>query len=161
MISCQKTREVDNQKPLLIVLEGVDKVGKSTIYQQLRRATHYQPLVIDRFIGSNIVYDRVYNRPSNIPAYYKTEAQLGQIFTLVVVYLTCAEGELITRMKLNETGENLEKAVANHRKADEQYNKYLQNTKADLVIKLDTTHISVDEAVSKILESIRGIGYEG
>lgn len=161
MTSYQKNSEIDNQKPLLIVLEGVDKVGKSTIYQQLRRVTHYQPLVIDRFIGSNIVYDRVYGRPSNIPAYYETERKLKEIFTLVVVYLTCGERELLTRMELKETGENLEKAVANHKRASAQYDKYLQNTKADLVIKLDTTNISVDEAVSKILESIRRIGYEG
>ena len=46
----------------LVIFEGADGSGKSALYQAFRRATNYQILCIDRWIGSQIVYDHIYGR---------------------------------------------------------------------------------------------------
>ena len=89
------------EKPTLIVLEGVDEVGKSSVYQLLRRRTDYGPLVIDRFLASNFAYDAFLDRDHHVGDYMRTERALMRIFNCYLVYLTAELDELQARLVEN------------------------------------------------------------
>ena len=144
-------------KPLLIVLEGGDKVGKSTIYQALRRATHYQPFVIDRFIGSNIVYDKMYGRTS-IADNRAAELALMEKFEVILVLLDAPEEELILRIEANEEGADKAIALDNICDTKPLFKDYFLAAPYHHKILIDTTH-AVDECVREITDYINEIDY--
>ena len=137
-------------KPDLVILEGPDKAGKSTIYQAFRRATSYQPLVIDRFIGSNIVYDQLHGRTNmssdTVKEYYRTEDRLLETFNPLVVYLYAPVGVLLKRSML--TGEYHEEKF-DIKNVGWYYERYLENTPLE-VMKIDTQECPVDVVVKAI-----------
>lgn len=152
----------DPKRQTLIVLEGADKVGKSTLYQKLRRATHYQPLVIDRFIGSNIVYDKFYNRPylqENLNRYADDEKTMNSIFNLVVVLVTVSESEAISRIEKLEAGIDKDIALANFKGTSKLFNDYLASSPAHYKYTLNTTETDVDECVSILLNELASRGF--
>lgn len=136
-------------RPDLVILEGPDKAGKSTIYQAFRKATFYQPLVIDRFIGSNIVYDQLHGRisPKNIDKYYQMEKDLLEIFNPLIVYLHAPVEILLKRSMM--TGE-YQREKFDIRYIGYYYEKYLESTPLES-IEIDT-HTHTEE---KVIEAIQ------
>jgi len=137
---------------MLIILEGPDKAGKSTIYQHLRRATSYQPLVIDRFIGSNIVYDQVHGRKEadyTKEEWLAIEERLKSIFRPVVVFLKVPTSILLQRSvkagDYNLEGDDI-------RGAKVPYDEYLGKTSLP-VIEINTSN-SIQHCVKTILREI-------
>lgn len=139
-----------NNKPDLVILEGPDKAGKSTIYQAFRRATNYQPLVIDRFLGSNIVYDQLHGRTNmssdTVKEYYRTEDRLLETFNPLVVYLYAPVSVLLARSV--QTGE-FAFEESDIRGIGWYYERYLENTPLE-VIKIDTQKCPIDVVVRAI-----------
>lgn len=148
----KKEKEIKrvDKRPDLVILEGPDKAGKSTIYQAFRKATDYQPLVIDRFIGSNIVFDQLYDRlvPGQINHYYQIEERLGITFNPLVVYLTAPLPVLLDR---SEKAGDIEEEEFDIRSISEFYTQYLNDTPLD-VISIDTAGYDVSQTVEIITE---------
>jgi len=138
------------KKPDLVILEGPDKAGKSTIYQAFRKATSYQPLVIDRFLGSNIVYDQLHGRSkmqlNTIQEYYETEKKLLEIFNPLVVYLYAPVSVLLVRSMQTQEFESEQFDI---RSIGWYYERYLEQTSLE-VMKIDTQECSVDVVVKAI-----------
>lgn len=160
MITTTRRSKLVANKPLLIVLEGPDKVGKTTVYQALRRATNYKPLVIDRFTGSNLVYDQFYNRDTDILDYYKIEEELMILFNVVVVHLTCQPTELVKRIEIGETGVDKTRALDSYQAIADLYLKYIRDTPYNFVFTIDTTFATPSEVVSQIMKGLGELGYE-
>lgn len=80
-------------KSKVLILEGVDKVGKSSVHQAFRRMTKYGPLAVDRFLGSNFVYDSFWGREHHIKNYSLKERSFGNLFDVYLVYLVCDDKE--------------------------------------------------------------------
>lgn len=145
-------------KPKLLILEGADKVGKSTIYQAFRRATAYQPFVIDRLIGSNISYDELYSRkhlpgdPYSTPNLKVAEQKLQSVFDIYLIVLSGQKSILRKRIGDMETGEDLKLALANFEKANAFFLGYLRNSNFKHKRLIITTDKSVDKCVDEILE---------
>lgn len=149
----------DKPKLKLIMLEGPDKAGKSTMYQMYRRATLYQPLVIDRFLASNYVYDIFYNRGSRLDIYLEEEANLQTMFDCYLVYLTASEPILRGRINELETGIDREKAIFNFKIIDDLYKDYFFNKTRfgkKLVLETDKlTRLEVLEAMLNFTGEVR------
>lgn len=86
-------------KPILVLLEGIDKVGKTTVYKAFRRMNNFGPLCIDRFLASNFAYDNTFLRKHYIRNYTKKEKQLLKTFDVVLVYLTTEWKALFVRLR--------------------------------------------------------------
>ena len=113
-------------KPKILILEGADKVGKTSLYQAYRRATAYQPYVIDRFIGSNIVYDKLYGRETrSAEDYLEDEAELGG-FDVFLAVLTAPHEIIEQRIRESEKGVDLKVALANFIEADRLFREYFE-----------------------------------
>ena len=142
---------ISQTKPDLVILEGPDKAGKSTVYQAFRRATSYQPLVIDRFIGSNIVYDQLHGRAlfkhhDSIKKYYELEKELLQIFNPLLVYLHAPVDILLERSIKAGTLKEEEYDIRN---IVWYYGEYRRNTVLDNLC-IDTSIHTVEDVVKAI-----------
>lgn len=127
-------------RPKLLILEGPDGCGKSTIYQAFRRATRYQVLVIDRWIGSQIAYDRVWGR-ENVPymdEWLSVERAQSLVFDCYLAVLTAEDGVLEGRIRAKETGRDLEVALESYREARDWYKLYWEKSSISRKIILDT-----------------------
>lgn len=151
---------LDDEKPLLIILEGGDKVGKSSIYQLLRRATQYGPLVIDRFTGSNMVYDTVYLRGRNPDMLLKKESELTTIFNVVLFVLVADTETQEQRISLGEFGLNKRIALDNFKQVNTAFMKYIDISEYKFKYVIDTSSLGERATVRAILEQLEAIGYE-
>ena len=88
---------------MLIILEGMDKVGKTTLISHLNKATDFKHIILDRGSISSYVYDTIYER--NIREGY-------DFFTNAVkemphiVFLLVADKKVIAN-RLKQAGETL------------------------------------------------------
>ena len=136
-----------NGKPILVILEGSDRSGKSTIYQALRRATNYQAFVIDRFVGSNFAYDRVFDRENREPEYLQLEEKLSDIFDILVVFLHADDEILFSRESTDEERRDIISVK-------EPYRIYKEQTSLP-VLSFNTGEETVEEIVEDLAERIR------
>jgi thymidylate kinase len=140
-------------KPKLVIFEGPDKAGKSTLFQKYRRATNYIPLAIDRFTGSNYVYDIHYNRPTLLDTYLQKEREIQEIFDCYLVLLLPSLEVLEKRIKGGETGEAKKIALANYREIAVLFSEYfLYKTKYSQKLWVDTGESTVNECLKLLLE---------
>lgn len=137
-------------KPILVILEGADKVGKTSVHKILGRETEHSILIIDRFIGSYIAYGEINGR--NDPPkeeLYEIENKLQELFTPLVVYLHAPIQELLLRSA--NAGEIWSEGFY-IRNIQHHYEKYLDNTELSQV-HIDTSTHTVKECV----EIIKGV----
>ena len=147
-----------NEKPKLIIFEGVDKVGKTTVYQAFRKATTYGPLCIDRFIGSNFVYDTFFRRKSDyidIKNCLQLEEKLMGDFDCILVYLTCEEDILIKRIKDHDKKSLELEPIKRTREVDLLFYFYYKVSGFRKII-IDTSRRDVGRVVYIIIEFMNG-----
>jgi thymidylate kinase len=138
---------MDKDTPVIVILTGVDGTGKTTIKKALEKKSNYDYIVLDRFTDS-IVYDGLYNRKDKSKQYIKLEQKLDKIANVLLVYLYC-DGEILLK-RLIEKKEDM-KTIENIPIAEKLYKKYLSITPFKN-IKLDTSILSVEECVDKIIK---------
>jgi len=143
------------EKPKLIILEGCDKSGKSALYQEYRRATGYKPLVIDRFIGSNICHDKFYQREGR-SSYnlhlYLNEVDLEKIFDVYLVVLTADKRVLEARIRVAETGKDRDIALSNYVAMDGIFHSYYRTSMYKKKLLLDTSSEPLEQTLDRLLE---------
>jgi len=139
-------------KKKLVIFEGPDKSGKSTLYQAYRKATDYQPLVIDRWIGSQIVYDSIWGREDKSKDWHKHEKELEALYDVYLVVVTAPVSTLRRRITKDETDEKERKvALRTYREADELFRQYLEQSNFKNKILVDTSK-PLKKSLEEILE---------
>lgn len=123
----------------VVIFEGVDKSGKSTLYQDFRRATNYQPLAIDRWFGSQIVYDRVWHRRDQSEKWYQEEERFQALYDVYLVVVSAPVDVLRDRIERKESGKDRSVALATFEMADALFQKYLDNSRFENKILIDTS----------------------
>ncbi|MCM8804224.1 MAG: hypothetical protein NC833_03100 [Candidatus Omnitrophica bacterium] len=85
----------------IIILEGIDKVGKSTIKEKIHKMTNYKYIIVDRFIGSNYVYSKFKNRENDdeLKKYLELEKKIQSIDNFYFIYLYTDKKDIIKRIK--------------------------------------------------------------
>ena len=86
---------------MIVIFDGMDKVGKTTLIHALDKATNYEHIIIDRGPNSYLVYDKLYNR-GKADDYHKTEMDLRNSSHLCVY---CYADENDIKERLNAVGE--------------------------------------------------------
>lgn len=141
-----------NNKPIIVIFEGVDKSGKTTLLNEFNKLTEFRYIAIDRFTISSVVYSDIFCRGKN--DYYKNvEKIFSENYNVLVVLVKCDESVITKR--LQEHNEHLPKKLSNilyvSKKFEDEFSKsYFCNK---LVI--DTTHESINECVYRIIKKIK------
>ena len=141
-------------KPKFVIFEGPDKVGKSTLFRLFRSETKYGPLAIDRFTGSNWVYDTHYNRESGLEDLLTSEENLQAVYDCYLIVLGCESTTLLNRIQEQETGMDLTIALENVTSATTLFAKYFDTTRYTKKLWLDTTDKTPEQSLQLILEFI-------
>lgn len=142
-------------KPTLVILEGPNRAGKSTVFKALLRDSDYQLYVLDRFTGSHIVYDKLWKRRETPEEHrFSIERAMKEHFDPLVVYLYAPIGVLKSRdeeMKTHscDSFDLIEKRVGDIEEICAHYEDYLSKTPLEY-ISIDTNRQSVEEIVASI-----------
>lgn len=149
---------MEKAKRKIIILDGPDKVGKSTLKKKLALATDFKPLIIDRGWGSHFVYSRFYKRHENPEEYIELERRLfmGGVFNIEVylVIVTCNEFVFYSR-NIVDSKDLIDEANKNFVECDRLFGEvYFNRTHIRNKMILDTSGMTVNESVDKILEFV-------
>jgi len=133
---------------MLIVFEGMDKVGKTSLISEFHKNTNYKYLVQDRGILSFRAYNELYNRNKNYD--YKDEIDQFKKIDILTVYLRPPE-ELIKQrfIESNEPKLPVGTIHSNLNVFDKKYKEFELPK-----IKIDTSN-SFDECIECIKTNIK------
>lgn len=131
----------------IIILTGVDRCGKSSIWLEINKQTNYRHFIIDRFTEGFLAYKEIYNKEDNLcnPEELKVFEENMKNVPHILIYLDCDPEEIKERcIKTNEP-------LYNVKKHQEVYKKYFNMSQLNKVI-LDTTGKTPEECVKELIE---------
>lgn len=140
---------------MILIFEGVDKVGKTTLIKEFHTATNFVHPVIDRFTGTTWVYDKIYER--NVvdeDQIFSIENSFNKRFhpLLVLVFCSNQEEHQERLARSEDKGMDFGKVVEAQRLF---YQYFHQKTKYEYKIMIDTYNRSTDECVKEIVARMK------
>lgn len=141
---------------MILIFEGPDKSGKTTLREAVRKARMHQDVTLDRFFGSMIVYGKVYarNTDRDESLFYLKEHMFEDSFHPLLIHCTAPENILKTRMrklKHEKIPDGILDRTLYH------YRSYFLNTRYRNKVEIDTSVMTVNEAVNKIIKKIKEV----
>lgn len=130
----------------IVILTGCDKVGKTSIWQEINSQTRYKHFMIDRFVEGFQAYKEIFNKSDdlcNLEELKVFEENMKRV-PHILIHLTCSADEIRRRCK--ETGHE-EYDVELHQ---EIYKKYVDLSTLNKYT-IDTTNKSAKEVVEELI----------
>ena len=141
---------------MYLVYEGPDAVGKTTTRKLVEKQRDGKDVVLDRFIGSNIVYGRVFNRYSKeeISNLYLDDCNFVFTFYPVLIYLYAPAEVLFERIKKDK---HKKISVDLLRKTILEYDLYFDRSFCRNKIKINTNQFLQNKVVDQILKFLKDV----
>ena len=136
-------------KPILIIFEGVDKSGKTTLKDVFNKKTNFSYVVLDRLTTSSKIYNNFFER-NRLKYYEEFERSVLSSFNVLVVLCECETNLIIERLKnanefLPEKLKDIDKVKAAFRKeVDDSFSNY---------VVIDTTR-EIEECVNELIKRV-------
>lgn len=139
---------------MFIVYEGPDQSGKTTTRKLIEKIRDGKDVVIDRFIGSNIVYGVIDMRyfKEELKSLYIDDYRFASMFKPVLIYLYAPTEILIQRIK-KEKHETIDEKKL--KRTLLEYDKYFKRCGYDKKIKIDTSKYKQSEVVKQIINFLK------
>lgn len=134
---------------LTIILDSVDKTGKTTLIRELHKKTNYKYPILDRFTPSSITYGHYRNRDLDYSEYYEIEKKFAD--DVILFYIT-ASNDSIEKRIVSENEKDI--TFKDIQGLKNEYMKYLYSTMFSYFI-IDTTDRSIEECVDEILYDLK------
>ena len=129
----------------IVIFDGMDKVGKTTLIHALDKATDYEHIIIDRGPNSYLVYDEIYNRGRKLD-YLKTEMDIMNTLHLCVY---CYANESDIEKRLCNAGEKFADEQGTISEVSEKFHQSLQSSNLETIF-INTSEVSINEAIERI-----------
>ena len=131
----------------IIILTGVDRCGKSSIWQEINKQTHYKHFIMDRFTEGFLTYKHLFNKPDNICNPKELEFMESKMREMphLLVYLDCDADEIRERCK--KTGHELYN-VELHQNIYEMYFEQSSLNK----VRISTTGKTPEKVVQELIQ---------
>lgn len=140
---------------MIVIFDGMDKVGKTTLIHALDKATKYEHIIIDRGPNSYLVYDNLYNRPYKLD-HLKTEMDIRNTSHLCV-YCYADEGDI--KKRLDKAGEAWAEEQGPIWSVKADFSNIMSVSNLD-VVRINTSIWTIDEAVTAIISAIEARKYD-
>lgn len=135
----------------VIIFEGIDKTGKTSLIEALHKATNYKYIVVDRFAATAYAYGTLKNRKNfDMRELLQLFFDFAIFSDLIVFYTVCDKRVWLDRMK--RANEN-SVAIEDFDVLDKYYREFFTHIKlnSDVAINvIDTTIETVEQCVDKI-----------
>lgn len=147
----------------IIIFEGCDRVGKSTLLGMANKATNFKYWALDRSPISSLVYDSLYCR-GNTKYIQKTLKSLRMNFNILVIYIYADDVKILDRAY--KTGETIPLELSNFKDLDGRFRKAILDLKE---VKSDKwfeaifveNNGSIEDAFSKVIKKIYSVSLLG
>lgn len=144
-----------NGKPIVIVVEGPDKVGKTTFISEFNKKTSFRYLVLDRLTTSSMVYTTMFGRGEDVIEYYQdVQKTFGMNFSIVQVLLTSNNNDILERLR--SVNEKLPKELDDIDEVKETFLRFSKSSGFNVVI-INTSKDNVNEVVGKVEKFVEGL----
>lgn len=141
---------MNKSKPILIIFEGVDKTGKTTIRDRFNKKTNFGYVALDRLTTSSKIYNEFFERDRL--DYYKTiEDAMIKAFNVLVVLCEC-DTEIILE-RLRNANEELPEQLRNIDEVKKAFRREVERSFINYVV-IDTTNKEIDECVDSIITRV-------
>ena len=138
----------------ILIFEGPDKVGKSSLIYEINRRTGYEYLCIDRFTASAWVYDRQSGRRERQEELVASERELSQLRMTKVVNIVLKCDRDVLRQRILAEDEEATDRISALDPAIRLYDEYASHVSLLPVIEIDTTGKSIDDTVEELLQKV-------
>ena len=136
-------------KPILIVFEGVDKSGKTTLKDTFNKKTNFSYVVLDRLTTSSKIYNNFFDR-DRLEYYNRFERSITKSFDVLIVLCECDTDLIVNRLaKANEV---LPEQLKDIDKVKMAFRNEIENSFTNF-ISIDTTR-NIDECVNDIITRV-------
>lgn len=133
---------------MLVIFEGMDKTGKTTLVKEFNEITGYKHIVIDRGPVSSYVYDDIYKRGCR-DSYEGFERAICSIKHLVVL---CIASKSTIHRRLVEAGEFLPKEQIEAGGVPHIQKKFIEES---FKSNMNVVTINTDESIEYCLDIIK------
>lgn len=137
-------------KPILIVFEGVDKSGKTTLKDAFNKKTNFSYVVLDRLTTSSKIYNNFFNR-DRLEYYDRFERRILDSFNVLVVLCECDTDLIVNR--LANANEVLPEQLKDIDKVKMAFRKEIDDSFVNFIL-IDTSKGSIDECVNVIITRV-------
>lgn len=139
------------EKNTIIIFEGPDKTGKTTLLNAFNKATDFSYLVLDRLTISSKVYNKLFNR--NQEKYYKEiEESFCEAFNVLLVYCYCYPED--NERRLQKSNEKLPKSISSYEAVAAEFEKQIKESKYSNVLELNTSMYTIEYCVERIKKRV-------
>lgn len=139
---------------MIIIFEGPDGVGKTTLFKALAKARNYKDVYVDRMFVSDLVYASKFNRPLN-RRFYEDFAKFVHNCYPIFVFVKADVANIIETYM--NRGENIPESIdieLDLKRFDLAY-KTLPSEKK---MYIDRTGKTVEQCVEEIIKSLQIYG---
>ena len=140
---------------MIVIFDGMDKVGKTTLIHALDKATDYEHIIIDRGPNSYLVYDKLYKRPYKLD-HLKIEMDLRNTSHLCVY---CYADEKDIKCRLKTAGEEWASEQGIISKVKSIFDNSIRISKLDTIY-INTSEKSIDDCIVVIMKAINDRKYD-
>lgn len=137
-------------KPILIIFEGVDKSGKTTLKDKFNKKTNFDYVVLDRLTTSSKIYNNFFNR-DRLEYYNRFERSILETFNVLVVLCECNTSLIEERLK--DANEILPKQLKDIDKVKKAFKEEVIKSFKNYVI-IDTSERGTEECIEIIISKI-------
>ncbi len=137
-------------KPILIIFEGVDKSGKTTLKDLFNKKTNFNYVVLDRLTTSSKIYNNFFER-DRLEYYEEFERSVLRSFNVLVVLCECETNLIIERLK--NANEFLPEKLKDIDKVKAAFREEVDNSFSNYIV-IDTEK-EINECVDTLIERVK------
>ena len=141
-------------KAKMLIFEGPDKVGKSTLIKKINEITNYEFFCIDRFTGSAWVYDKLTGRRNITDELIKIEKEFSQLKNLKIINILLRCDSKVLRQRIIQEDGYSKLRIHELNETIKLYHKYLAKVSCLPIIVIDTTNKTITQTAAEILKKI-------
>ena len=136
---------------IVIIFEGVDKSGKTTLKNEFHKATNYAFVSIDRLTVSGKAYSYVFNRGDHD---YLSSVEKAFVKAMPTLCVLCVADPSVIKRRMIDTNEQIPDKLQDIARTQLLFKSFFDDSSYEHKLVLDTGELSVEQCIDSIKNKI-------